>query len=159
MVMRRIPLHLLLAALFVVAGCASTPKIHLVTPRPSLDADELRGGWIGYDQNCVSFYRLVLEGNNRGSCIVLYEKEFLSAYEIEKWKVTGRNLSLRIVPRTEGAEKINMAVQFVDESEMRIFVTGQERSWKHRLLMHREDQTLEKIRTCVEMQKSVFKRE
>jgi len=150
--------YLLLIAILGFAGCASGPEMRLAVPRPPLTADQLTGEWIGYDQDSLLFYRFSLEDNSRGSCVVLYEDDFSGAYMIENWEVSGRSMKLKLVPRTDNAEKLTLSVLFVDENKLHILVRGQERNWEHSLLMHREDRTLANIRKCAEMNRSLFKR-
>ena len=150
-------MQLLSMVLLVFMGCASSPNIHTAVPRPPLRPSQLIGAWMGYDQDSVVFYRLLLENDGRGSCVVLCEDEFSGAYVVENWEVSGISLKLKLLPRTEKDEDLTMSVKFVDESEMQIIVRGRERDWEHTLVMHREDQTEANIRRCQDLHGSIFK--
>ena len=138
----------LLLTLLVMVACASTGEKKQSLVRPYLSKESVRGVWIGFDQDSAFFYRLVLEPNSKGSCMVMCEDEFSGAYQIAGWELNKRTISLKVVPWTAASEKIVLEVYFIDEGEMRIRSRGQERTWSHDLILHREDRILENIRKC-----------
>jgi len=126
-------------------GCSSISEHSEVLPR-SLDENQLRGVWIGYDQDCLLFYRLSLDRNKKGSCTVLYLDELAGIYAVDDWETKAWEMTLVLSVASKDAERIKMTVLSVDQSEIQIRVSGEERDWEHRLVLHREDSLLRSIR-------------
>ena len=120
------------------AGCVSTSRC---TIRP-LETSDITGSWIGYDQDCLLFYRLTLADNNQGTCVTLFVDNTPNVYLIRKWGIRDGGLDLELAPARRGSEPITIDVLDVDQREMRVRVKGVERSWSHHAFFHREDDVL-----------------
>ena len=139
------------AFLMCVAGFPqnSTPT---ASPRPPLQSQQILGTWIGYDQNSLVFYRLVFESNGKGSCAVVYEADLLSVYRVD-WATQALTLSIELSPRTNQSESAKVLVDYADSNDIQLTVTGEERSWKHKVVLHREKEILAHIEACQKVQR------
>jgi hypothetical protein len=125
-------------------GCASPShyNIHAVATKPS----DIKGSWIGYDQDCLLFYRLTFADKGKGVCVTLFADDTAGIYRIKYWKIKEDALVLELVPVSSAAESITMEVAAVDHREMSVVVKGVERSWTHQALLHREDDVFKRAR-------------
>ena len=125
-----------------VFGCTS-PRLCILTK--DLKPTDITGSWIGYDQDCLLFYRLTFAEEGNGLCVTLFVDDTPDVHHIKKWELKD-GLSLELVPATSGAEPIAMSVVAADPSEMRVQVKGVERSWSHQALLHREEDVLKRTK-------------
>ena len=125
-----------------VLGCTS-PKRCILTK--GLKPSDITGNWIGYDQDCLLFYRLTFAEEGRGFCVVLFLDDTPDVHQIETWELKD-DLRLNLVPASTGAERIAMRAVAVDQREMRIEVKGVGHSWSHQALLHREDDVLKRAK-------------
>jgi hypothetical protein len=125
-------------------SCASRSRYnpHAVATTPS----NIKGSWIGYDQDCLLFYRLMFADEGKGLCVALFVDDTADVHRIKRWEFKDRDLVLDLLPATAGAERISMKVVAVDQREMRVEVSGGERSWSHQMILHREDDILRRTK-------------
>ena len=132
----------LVAALALSCASPSLYNPHAVATTPS----DIKGSWIGYDQDCLLSYRLTFADAGKGLCIALFVDNTADVHRITKWELKDDDLVLELVSASSGAEPIAMRVVAVGQREMRVEVKGVERSWSHQALLHREDDVLKRTK-------------
>jgi hypothetical protein len=117
---------------------------------------ELTGSWVGYDESCLHFYRLVLQERGIGSCFVLFKEEVAGVYDIA-WRVGTEGLLLTFRPTNRESEAILLTVTYVDLMRIETVVGGVARKWERKVCFYNERELLNRLHKCTQGQKPAKK--
>ena len=135
-------------ALFGIVGFCMALAFKLafaeLRQQPTLSS-ELVGAWVGYEDGCVYFYRLVLETNNKGSCVVLFNDDPPDSYRVDEWRAIEGKLSLRLSPVTEDAEIIAITPSYLSALKMELVVRGVTNKWERKVSLYNERELLNRV--------------
>lgn len=115
-----------------------------------MPAEAIAGAWVGYEDGCLYFYRLILQTNHTGSVVALYNGERASHYAVDDWRISDQVLTLKLSPRSENTEKILLTVKYVDAVKMEVTIKGTTNVWERKAVLHNESELLQSIRRCAD---------
>jgi hypothetical protein len=109
-------------------------------------AEALAGAWIGYEDGGLYFYRLVLEAGGVGSCAVLYNDQTAEIYSVDNWRMIDGKLSLKLSPKSKGAEEISLTVKYVDALKIELVIDGVPQKWERKASLFNEREFLDRVK-------------
>ena len=136
---RKAPLALwLVLGLCLTAVCAVLAELQKQPP----SSNEIVGSWVGYEDGGVYFYRIALETNSAGSCVVLFNGESRDNYSIDFWRMADGKLILKLTAKSAAAEQIALTVLYIDKLRMELNVSGVTNNWKRKAVLYNEREFL-----------------
>jgi hypothetical protein len=147
--------RMLLAAIIgCTLGAAPILEDRRVQP---VKAKELAGEWLGYDEDMLSFYRLELSQDGRGSCSTTFLDNPATIYRVERWSLDGYNIDIKLSPASKEAEPIYMKGTTALR-RLSLEVGGLEIKWTRQLSLLNEHEFLRKWNR-VKTKMEAFKKE
>jgi hypothetical protein len=139
--------------IFVVFGILFlTVAADWATPKNSTrilpSAQDLVGAWIGFDKDCVFFYRITLENRGRGKCEVLYGEKSIDSYNVDDWRVVSNKLVVTVSPVNRSSEEIEIRVTYVDHLSLEMNISCTSPRWERKAILFNEIELLRKLDVC-----------
>jgi hypothetical protein len=124
---------------------------------PPFDDNAVVGSWIGYQSGGLYFYRLELTNNKKGSCIACYVDDSCEGYAVDFWRVSGKDLTIKLIPLKPQFESIQIKVNAFDGREMQVTVKDKAESWERKATLYKEKEFFRKASITEKYQRTIRK--
>ncbi len=107
--------------------------------------EELLGSWVGYDEGCLGFYRLILSKGGRGVCITLFREELAGKYPLS-WRLEGADLLIELTPTNREPGQLSFSVTYFDLVRIEAVLRETQRSWERKAILYNEREFMRRLK-------------